>query len=55
MDEDWILDIILFAIIKIAIDANKEQSAEVRIKVKQLIWANISKENALRYWILSDV
>lgn len=55
MDEEWILDTILSAIIKIAIDANKEQSGEVRIKVKQLIWANISKENALRYWILSDV
>ena len=55
MDEEWILDTILSAIIKIAIDANKEQSAEVRIKVKQLIWANVSKENALRYWILSDV
>ena len=54
IDENWLLETFLTMLIKDFTEDGKIAIAETRIKVKQLIAANISQENALWYGILSQ-
>lgn len=54
MEDYGLLEIIFAVLIKMLAEQGKNDAAEQRIQVKKLINANISQENALRYWILSS-
>lgn len=54
IEENWLLETFLTMLIKELTEAGKIEDAESWIKVKQLISANISQENALWYGILSQ-